>query len=77
MQLANQQGFKAAMHHLGEPMSEWWADMKPYTLTEEKIEMLDDATQHFVNSLGGKNLQLLRNQALLKTLKMRAELDLP
>lgn len=77
MQLANQQGFKAAMHHLGEPMSEWWADMKPYTLTKEKIDMLNDATQHFVNSLGNKNLQLLRNQALLKTLKMRAELDLP
>lgn len=77
MQLANQQGFKAAMHHLGEPMSEWWADMKPYTLTEEKIDMLDDATQQFINKLGDRNLQETRNQALLKTLKMRAELDLP
>jgi 3-hydroxyacyl-CoA dehydrogenase len=37
MQLANQHGFKAAMHHLGEPMSEWWADMHPYTLSEEKL----------------------------------------
>jgi carnitine 3-dehydrogenase len=77
MQLANQQGFKAAMHHLGEPMSEWWADMKPYALSEEKIEMLDNETQQFVKKLGDRNLQETRNQALLKALKMRTELDLP
>ncbi|WP_151802694.1 3-hydroxyacyl-CoA dehydrogenase NAD-binding domain-containing protein [Acinetobacter guillouiae] len=77
MQLANQHGFKAAMHHLGEPMSEWWADMHPYTLSEEKIEMLNEETQQFVKKLGDKNLQLLRDQALLRSLKMRKELDLP
>lgn len=77
MQLANQHGFKAAMHHLGEPMSEWWADMQTYTLTEEKIEMLNEQTQQFIKKLGDKNLQSLRDQALLKSLKMKKELDLP
>lgn len=77
MQLANQYGFTAAMHHLGEPMSEWWADMKPYTLSEEKIDMLNAETQKFIQKLGDKNLQTLRDQALIKTLKMRKALDLP
>ena len=77
MQLANQHGFTAAMHHLGEPMSEWWADMKPYTLSEEKIDMLNAETQKFIQKLGDKNLQTLRDQALIKTLKMRKALDLP
>jgi hypothetical protein len=27
MQLANQKGFKEAIHHLGPPMTEWWNDM--------------------------------------------------
>lgn len=77
MQLANQSGFKAAMHHLGEPMSEWWADMKPYTLSEEKIELLNEETQKFVQKLGDQNLQSIRDQALLKSLKMKRELNLP
>lgn len=77
MQLANQQGFKAAMHHLGEPMSEWWADMKPYTLSEEKIDVLNEETQKFLTKLGDKNLQSLRDTALLDILKMRKKLDLP
>ena len=77
MQLANQQGFKAAMHHLGEPMSEWWADMKPYTLSEEKIDVLNEEMQKFLTKLGDKNLQSLRDTALLDILKMRKKLDLP
>lgn len=77
MQLANQQGFKAAMHHLGGPMSEWWADMHAYTLSEEKIELLSAETEKFINKLGDKDLQSLRDTALLDILKMRKKLDLP
>lgn len=39
--------------------------------------MLNEETQQFVEKLGDKNLQLLRDQALLRSLKMRKELDLP
>ena len=77
MQLANQQGFKAAMHHLGGPMSEWWADMHAYTLSEEKIELLSAETEKFINKLGDKDLQSLRDTALLDILKMRKKMDLP
>lgn len=77
MQLANQQGFKAAMHHLGEPMSEWWADMHAYTLSEEKIDLLSEETEKFIAKLGDKNLQSLRDTALLDILKMRKKMDLP
>lgn len=77
MQLANQHGFKAAMHHLGEPMSEWWADMKSYTLSEEKIDLLNDEAQKFIQKLGDKNLQSLRDTALLDILRMKKRLDLP
>ena len=76
MQLANQNGFKAAMHHLGEPMSEWWADMKPYTLTEEKIDFLDEETQKILNKLADKNIQPLRDKALLDILKIKKTLQL-
>ena len=77
MQLANQQGFKAAMHHLGGPMSEWWADMQPYTLTDQKIDLLTEQTQTYLNKIGNRNLQQLRDQALLQSLKSKKQLDLP
>lgn len=76
MQLANQQGFKAAMHHLGEPMSEWWADMKPFTLSEDKIDLLNEQTQKILDKLGDKDIRTLRDAALIDILKMREKRDL-
>lgn len=76
MQLANQQGFKAAMQHLGGPMSEWWADMHSYSLSEEKIEQLDAETQRFVNKLGDQDLQSQRDSALISILKMKKTMHL-
>lgn len=77
MQLANQQGFKAAMHHLGEPMTQWWNDMHDYSLTEEKIEMLDEQTQKILGKLEGVDLQAKRDDALIDILAMRKRLELP
>lgn len=71
MQLANMNGFKAAMHHLGEPMTEWWADMKAFDLTEDGIAQLDEETQKFLTKLEGQDLRLLRDTALIDILKMK------
>lgn len=76
MQLANQKGFKAAMHHLGPPMTSWWQDMHDYELTEEKVEELDQQTQQYLKSLGDVDLQSQRDQALIKILTMRKQLHL-
>ena len=39
--------------------------------------MFNAENQKFIQKLGDKNLQTLRDQALIKTLKMRKALDLP
>ncbi|WP_445116368.1 3-hydroxyacyl-CoA dehydrogenase NAD-binding domain-containing protein [Acinetobacter sp. WZC-1] len=78
MQLANQQGFKAAMHHLGGPMMEWWGDMHSYSLNDEEIEHLGQETQNFIDKLGdGYDLQGKRDEALIEILNLRKKLDLP
>lgn len=77
MQLANQQGFKTAMHHLGDPMTEWWNDMHPYQLSEKEIEKLDQETQQFIEKLGDFDLQAKRDEALIDILLMRKKLQLP
>ena len=77
MQLANQQGFKTAMHHLGAPMTEWWSDMHAYELSEEKIEHLAAQTQDFIEKLGDFDIQAKRDQALIEILSMRKKLELP
>lgn len=76
MQLANQQGFKAAMQHLGPPMTSWWQDMHPYELTTEKIEKLSEETEIYIESLGKVDLQAQRDQALIEILMMRKQLKL-
>lgn len=76
MQLANQQGFKAAMHHLGEPMKQWWDDMKPYQLSEEKIDYLEQQTLEYLENLQGLDLQATRDEALAQILLMRHKLGL-
>lgn len=73
MQLANQNGFKAAMHHLGPPMTSWWQDMHDYELTEDKVEMLDQQTQQYLKNLGDIDLQAQRDQALIEILSMRKQ----
>lgn len=77
MQLANQQGFKAALHHLGAPMMEWWGDMHAYTLDENEIEKLDQQTQEFIEKLGEFDLLAKRDEALIDILSMRKKLELP
>lgn len=77
MQLANQNGFKAAMHHLGEPMTQWWEDMKPFHLNEEIINNLDEQTQSFIEKLEIADLATLRDDTLLKILKLKKDYCLP
>lgn len=74
MELANQNGFKAAMHHLGGPMTEWWGDMEPFDLSDEKIDYLNDETQKFIQKLEGKNLGFIRDKALIDILKIKSKL---
>lgn len=76
MQLANMNGFKAAMHHLGEPMTEWWADMKAFDLSDDNIDQLDEEIQKFLTKLGDQDLRLLRDTALIDILKMKKMLNL-
>ncbi|WP_312969250.1 3-hydroxyacyl-CoA dehydrogenase NAD-binding domain-containing protein [Acinetobacter gerneri] len=77
MQLANQKGFKTAMHHLGGPMMEWWGDMHPYQLDENEIEKLDQETAQFLEKIGEFDLQGKRDEALIEILSMRKKLQLP
>lgn len=76
MQLANQNGFKAAMHHLGPPMTSWWQDMHEYELTEPKVAELEQQMQMYVSSLGDVDLRAQRDQALVEILAMRKQLHL-
>ena len=68
MQLANHKGFKTAMHHLGEPMMQWWADMHPYQLNAEEIDKFDLETQKILEKLGDFDLQAKRDEALIDIL---------
>ena len=62
MQLENTNDFKAALHHLGGPKTQWWADMKEFKLSENTIHELDIDTQKFLDKIGNRNLQFLRNK---------------
>lgn len=76
MQLANQQGFKAAMQHLGPPMTSWWQDMQPYALTDDDVEKFTEQTAQYIERLGGVDLQAQRDEALIEILSMRKQLKL-
>ncbi len=48
MELANQKGFKEAIHHLGPPMTEWWNDMQNFQHSEETTELLEEQTKELL-----------------------------
>ena len=76
MELANHLGFMGAMHHLGGPMSEWWADMKEFTLSEEKIKKFNMETEEILKKYKGRDIRELRDIALLNILHIKQKLDI-
>lgn len=76
MQLANQKGFKHAIHHLGPPMTEWWNDMKAYQHSDENLDVLDAAAQQLLGKYQDIDLYQKRDTGLVDILKLRQQLQL-
>lgn len=77
MQLANGDGFRHAMEHLGPPMTSWWQDLGSVTVDEDLIAHLGREVDAWLQQMPDVDLREQRDQALLKLLAMRAQSQLP
>ncbi|MFJ1520298.1 3-hydroxyacyl-CoA dehydrogenase NAD-binding domain-containing protein [Acinetobacter sp. ABJ_C1_1] len=76
MELANQKGFKEAIHHLGPPMTEWWNDMQAFQHSEETTELLEAQTKQLLADYKDVDLYQKRDKGLVDILKLRQQLEL-
>lgn len=76
MELANQKGFKEAIHHLGPPMTEWWNDMQAFQHSEETTELLEAQTKQLLTDYKDVDLYQKRDKGLVDILKLRQQLEL-
>lgn len=76
MELANQKGFKEAIHHLGSPMTEWWNDMQAFQHSEETTELLEAQTKQLLADYKDVDLYQKRDKGLVDILKLRQQLEL-
>jgi len=76
MELANQKGFKEAIHHLGPPMTEWWNDMQAFQHSEETTELLEEQTKQLLTHYKDVDLYQRRDKGLVDILKLRQQLEL-
>lgn len=76
MELANQKGFKEAIHHLGPPMTEWWNDMQNFQHSEETTELLEEQTKELLTHYKDVDLSQKRDKGLVDILKLRQQLEL-
>ncbi|WP_262975571.1 3-hydroxyacyl-CoA dehydrogenase family protein, partial [Acinetobacter baumannii] len=76
MELANQKGFKEAIHHLGPPMTEWWNDMQNFQHSEETTELLEEQTKELLTHYKDIDLSQKRDKGLVDILKLRQQLEL-
>ncbi|MEO9279053.1 3-hydroxyacyl-CoA dehydrogenase NAD-binding domain-containing protein [Acinetobacter sp. WA-87] len=76
MELANQKGFKEAIHHLGPPMTEWWNDMQAFQHSEETTELLEEQTKELLTHYKDVDLYQKRDKGLVDILKLRQQLEL-
>ncbi|MEN8406361.1 3-hydroxyacyl-CoA dehydrogenase NAD-binding domain-containing protein [Acinetobacter seifertii] len=76
MELANQKGFKEAIHHLGPPMTEWWNDMQAFQHSDETTEVLEAQTKELLNHYKHVDLSQKRDKGLVDILKLRLQLEL-
>lgn len=76
MELANQKGFKEAIHHLGPPMTEWWNDMQAFQHSEETTELLEEQTKQLLTHYKDVDLYQKRDKGLVDILKLRQQLEL-
>ncbi len=76
MELANQKGFKEAIHHLGPPMTEWWNDMQAFQHSDETTEMLETQTKELLTHYKHIDLSQKRDKGLVDILKLRQQLKL-
>jgi len=76
MQLANQKGFKEAIHHLGPPMTEWWNDMHAFQHSDETTELLEAQTNQLLTQYKDIDLYETRDKGLVDILKLRQQLKL-
>lgn len=76
MELANQKGFKEAIHHLGPPMTEWWNDMQAFQHSEETTELLEEQTKELLTHYKDVDLYQKRDRGLVDILKLRQQLEL-
>jgi len=76
MELANQKGFKEAIHHLGPPMTEWWNDMQAFQHSEETTELLEAQTNELLTQYQDVDLYQKRDKGLVDILKLRQQLKL-
>lgn len=76
MELANQKGFKEAIHHLGPPMTEWWNDMQAFQHSEETTELLEEQTKQLLTHYKDVDLYEKRDKGLVDILKLRQQLEL-
>lgn len=76
MQLANQKGFKEAIHHLGPPMTEWWNDMHAFQHSDETTELLEAQTNQLLTQYKNIDLYETRDKGLVDILKLRQQLKL-
>lgn len=76
MELANQKGFKEAIHHLGPPMTEWWNDMQAFQHSEETTELLEAQTNELLMQYQDVDLYQKRDKGLVDILKLRQQLEL-
>ncbi|MDX7879788.1 3-hydroxyacyl-CoA dehydrogenase NAD-binding domain-containing protein [Acinetobacter nosocomialis] len=76
MELANQKGFKEAIHHLGPPMTEWWNDMQTFQHSDETTEMLEAQTKELLTHYKHIDLSQKRDKGLVDILKLRQQLKL-
>ncbi|MGL2992141.1 3-hydroxyacyl-CoA dehydrogenase NAD-binding domain-containing protein [Acinetobacter nosocomialis] len=76
MELANQKGFKEAIHHLGPPMTEWWNDMQTFQHSDETTEMLETQTKELLTHYKHIDLSQKRDKGLVDILKLRQQLKL-
>lgn len=76
MELANQKGFKEAIHHLGPPMTEWWNDMQTFQHSDETTEVLEAQMKELLSHYKHIDLSQKRDKGLVDILKLRQQLKL-
>ncbi|MBJ9721179.1 3-hydroxyacyl-CoA dehydrogenase [Acinetobacter calcoaceticus] len=76
MELANQKGFKEAIHHLGPPMTEWWNDMQAFQHSDETTDLLETETEKLLTQYKDIDLYQTRDKGLVDILKLRQKLQL-